>query len=136
MKFGSPDAAVTSVIVPNLTSDETARILLQVSDGTNTVTEEVTLTLKNLVLTPQIVSDVVAEETLIYEEIVTDIISTSYFFETVNYLNDLDVNQSRPHFGRFTQDDLEHLVRRRAPIIKGETTCTPQILPDVCYVCL
>ena len=44
---------MTEVTVPNLTTDQTARIQLQVSDGTATATEEVTLTLTNVDLQPR-----------------------------------------------------------------------------------
>ena len=51
--FSSSSEAITEITVPNLLTDQTARIQLQVSDGTDTATEETTLSLVNVDLQPR-----------------------------------------------------------------------------------
>lgn len=52
--FSNASSAETTITVPNLTADMTARIQVSVSDGTVTTTDEVTLTLEDVVQTPLI----------------------------------------------------------------------------------
>lgn len=84
--FSDPNSATTNVTVPNLSESEAARIQLRVSDGTNNETEEVTLTLKNLVLTPAATSTISGEKTFEFSKTIIDIVTKGYFFETLNYL--------------------------------------------------
>ena len=84
--FSSTGGVTTEVTVPNLTADQSARIQLQVSDGALTTTEEITLTLTNVVLAPVANSTISNEETLSYTNRALALPTVSAFFETINYL--------------------------------------------------
>ena len=83
--FSSPSAPTTDIAVPNLTADTDARIQLQVSDGTDTTTQEVTLSLTNLVLSPVANSTITNLSTLEYPNEVLAL-PTAAFFGTLNFL--------------------------------------------------
>lgn len=89
LKLSSPTASVTDVFVPNLTDDEMARIQLQVSDGKEMTTQEVTLTLKNVVLSPIAKSTNTGELNFDYPNTVLAMLSAGRFsiqeFVTDNY---------------------------------------------------
>jgi len=53
LSFSSTSGVTTEVTVPSLTADQSARIQLQVSDGTATATTEITLSLTNVDLQPR-----------------------------------------------------------------------------------
>ena len=97
--FSSTSGVTTEVTVPNLTADQSARIQLQVSDGALTTTEEITLTLTNVVLAPVANSTISNEETLSYTNRALALPTVSAFFETINYL----VHESE---GRYIWDTL------------------------------
>ncbi|MDB2439062.1 PKD domain-containing protein [Hellea sp.] len=94
LTFSASNNVVTDITVPNLDSDETARIQLQVSDGTNTTTQEVTLNLTNVVLTPVANPTITAEKSLIYPNEIIDVPTVTRFFETSNFL----VHQTNDEF--------------------------------------
>lgn len=89
LKLSSPTASVTDVFVPNLTDDEMARIQLQVSDGKEMTTQEVTLTLKNVVLSPIANSTNTSEFSFDYPNTILTMLSAGRFslteFVTDNY---------------------------------------------------
>ena len=84
--FSAPSNVTTDITVPNLTADTDARIQLQVSDGMDTTTQEVTLTLANVVLSPVANSTITAERTIDYPNEVLALPFGFSFFETINYL--------------------------------------------------
>ena len=86
LTFSAPNGITTGIAVPNLTTDTDARIQLQVSDGTNTTTEEVTLNLTNLVLSPVANSTITNVGTLDYPNDVLALPMAASFGDTLNYL--------------------------------------------------
>ena len=101
--LSAPSSAQTDISVPNLTADTSARIQLQVSDGTLTSTQEVTLTLTNVVLTPVATSTITGEQTLSYPNIAVTLPTFEYFFEKTPFL----VYESA---GRYIWDALGYSV--------------------------
>ncbi len=84
--FSAATSAMTDITVPNLTEDRAARFQLQVSDGTTSSSDEVTLTLSNLVLTPAANTTIVSEKTVNYPNKIISIPTSINVLESLNYL--------------------------------------------------
>ena len=108
LTFSAPSEPITTVAIPNLTSDVTARIQLQVSDGTATTSREVTLNLTNLVLSPAADLSITREKSLSYPNTPIAIPTDFYINETLNFL--VYENNGQFTWDSFGNDDADNLA--------------------------
>lgn len=106
LSFSALNAAQTEITVPNLSADISARIQVQVSDGTASSTDEVTLALENLVLEPLAVSTITSEETQSYPNKVLSIPTSDNFSESLNYLAYEQGDETRVDLFGFDPDNV------------------------------
>lgn len=85
LSFSATSGSEIAVTVPNLTADTSARVQLSVSDGAVATTDEVTLNLTNVVLSPETDLGVTTEKQIDYPNRVSDIFYQDYNFQNLIY---------------------------------------------------